>query len=205
MLNNNEVSKQKTSSEKFWQFIRKHGFSTLMGVFLVVLLISPDAKSLMLQQLMRTGLFNASLDKSVSESSAHDFDFTDGEGNIHNTASLRGKVVFINFWASWCPPCRAEFPSIEKLYTTLGDHPDVFFLMINEDNDIAAGIQYLEKEGYSTPIYRRSGNVPNEIYSGALPTTLVLDKAGKARLHNAGFADYGSAKFLRQMEELINE
>ncbi|WP_313091739.1 MULTISPECIES: TlpA family protein disulfide reductase [Bacteroidota] len=207
MLNNKEVSKKKPPANK-WQYIRKNAFTIVMVIFVGIMLFSPDAKSFVLRQLMATGLFNASMDKKdagTANQANTDFDFTDEKGNVQNTASLRGKVVFINFWASWCPPCRAEFPSIETLYTQFKDNPDMVFLTINEDNDPAAGKAYLEKEKFSVPMYQSSGNVPAAIYSGSLPTTVVLDKNGKVRLHHAGFANYASDKFVKQIEELINE
>ena len=207
MLNNKEVSKKKPPASK-WQYIRKNAFTIVMVIFVGIMFFSPDAKSFVLRQLMATGLFNASMDKKdagTANQANTDFDFTDEKGNVQNTASLRGKVVFINFWASWCPPCRAEFPSIETLYTQFKDNPDMVFLTINEDNDPAAGKAYLEKEKFSVPMYQSNGNVPAEIYSGSLPTTVVLDKNGKVRLHHAGFANYASDKFVRQIEELINE
>lgn len=208
MLKNKEVSEEKKpSGNKFSRFIRKNA-QYIVLVIAVIILVNPDAKSFVLRQLMATGLFNASIDKkgdgTVSQANT-DFDFADEKGNIQNTASLRGKVVFINFWASWCPPCRAEFPSIETLYTQFKNNPDMVFLTINEDNDPAAGKAYLEKEKFSVPMYQSNGNVPAEIYSGSLPTTVVLDKKGKVRLHHAGFANYASDKFVKQIEELINE
>ena len=113
--------------------------------------------------------------------------------------------MVINFWASWCPPCRAEFPSVETLYTRFRDNPDVFFLTINEDNDLATGRMYLDKEKYSVPIYQSHGNVPVELYAGTLPTTIVLDKNGEIRYHHSGFANYGANEFIKQIEELANE
>ena len=114
-------------------------------------------------------------------------------------------MVFINFWASWCPPCRAEFPSIEKLYTKFKDHPKVFFLTINEDEDPAMAHAYLKDENSSIPFFKVTGNVPNVIYKGALPTTVVLDKKGNIRFHHEGFADYSSDKFMKQIEDMIKE
>ncbi|MDF0720171.1 TlpA disulfide reductase family protein [Kaistella sp. PBT33-4] len=207
MLNNKEVSKKKPPASKL-QYIKKNAFTIVMVIFVGIMFVSPDAKSFVLRQLMATGLFNASMDKKDAATASQantDFDFTDEKGNVQNTASLRGKVVFINFWASWCPPCRAEFPSIETLYTQFKNNPDMVFLTINEDNDPAAGKAYLEKEKFSVPMYQSNGNVPAEIYSGSLPTTVVLDKKGKVRLHHAGFANYASDKFVKQIEELINE
>ena len=193
---------------KTWKFIKKNAFTILMIIIVGILFFSPNAKSFVLRQIVATGLFNASIEKkdvATANLANADFDFTDEEGNLKNTSSLRGKVVFINFWASWCPPCRAEFPSIEKLYTQFKDNPDFIFLTINEDSDPAAGKAYLEKEGFTVPMYQSKGNVPAEVYSGTLPTTVVLDKNGIVRYHHAGIANYASNKFVRQIKELINE
>ena len=206
MSNNKKVSNEKPSGNKYWQFVKKNGFTILMVVFIGAMLFSPDAKSFVLRQLVSTGLFNPNMDKKSEDiASVNDFDFADENGNILNTSSLRGKVVFINFWASWCPPCRAEFPSIETLYSQFKDNPDVFFLTVNEDSDLAKGRAYLDNENFSVPMYQSISNVSSEVYSGTLPTTLVLDKEGVIRYHHTGIANYASGKFIRQMEELIDE
>lgn len=208
MSNNKEVSKETAPANKLWQYIKKNGFTVLMVILIGVMFVSPNAKSFMLRQLMATGLFNASIDTKVADSKKTanvDFDFSDENGGVQNTSSLRGKVVFINFWASWCPPCRAELPSIETLYSKFKDNPDVFFLTVNQDDDLATGRAYLKKEKYAVPLFTVNGNVPKEVYAGVLPTTVVLDKSGKIRYHNAGFANYASDKFLKQIEELIKE
>lgn len=208
MLKNKEVSKEKVSSNKFRQYIRKNGFTTLLLIFIGVMFVSPDAKSFVIRQLMITGLFNANIQSKEADKANHtniDFDFSDENGSVQNTSSLRGKVVFINFWASWCPPCRAEFPSIETLYSKFNDNPDIFFLMINQDNDLAKGKAYLNKENFTVPLFTTYGNVPEAIYSGALPTTVVLDKNGNIRYHNTGFANYASDKFVKQITQLIKE
>lgn len=191
-----------------WQYLKKNAFNILMIVFICLMLFSPDAKSFVLRQLIGTGLFNASIDKKevgAKNQANADFDFADERGSIQNTSSLRGKVVFINFWASWCPPCRAEFPSIEKLYSQFSNNPDIIFLTINEDNDPATGRTYMEKEKFSFPMYQSRGYVPEVIYTGVLPTTIVMDKNGIIRFHHTGFSNYASDKFVKQIRELINE
>ena len=191
-----------------WKYINNNKFTILMIIIGGILFVSPDAKSFVLRQLVTTGLFNASIDKKdvgTANLANADFDFSDEKGSVQNISSLRGKVVFINFWASWCPPCRAEFPSIENLYSQFKDNPEFFFLTINEDSDPSVGKAYLEKESFSFPMYQSNGNVPAEVYSGTLPTTVVLDKNGIVRYHHTGIANYASNKFIKQIEELIKE
>ncbi|MCW2263477.1 MULTISPECIES: TlpA family protein disulfide reductase [Sphingobacterium] len=208
MLNNQETSKEQSRANRFWQYLKKNIFTVLMVIIIGAMLFSPDTKSFVLRQLMVTGIFNASIDKKDGHATSQintDFEFVDEKGNVQNTSSLRGKVVFINFWASWCPPCRAEFPSIEVLYSKFKNNPNVFFLTINEGSDLSLAKAYLNNEKFTIPFYQSSGNVPSEIFAGSLPTTVILDKNGKIRFHETGFANYASDKFVKQMEELIRE
>lgn len=206
MKNNKEHTE--TDKMSLGQYIRKNGMTILLGMVVVVMLVSPNAKSWVLRQLMATGIFNAHIDTKNSEKTvekASDFNFQDKNGNAASISSLKGKVVFINFWASWCPPCRAEFPSIMSLYEQFKTNPDVYFLMINEDENLSAAKAFLKKEHSELPLFKISGMVPAAIYSGTLPTTVVLDKEGKIRYHNEGFANYGSEKFIKQIEDLVKE
>lgn len=198
---------QPASKKKAQHFIRKHGFSILMGLLILILFVSPEAKSWTIRQLMRTGFYNVDIEKesAVLQQMETGFDFEDEKGNVQNTSSLKGKVVFINFWASWCPPCRAEFPSIETLYSKLKNDNNIFFLMINEDEDRAAGQAYLQKKGYITPMFKIKSALPANIYNGTLPTTLVLDKEGKVVFRHEGFANYASDEFINQINTLIRQ
>ena len=201
-------SKERTNGNAVWTFIRKNGLNIAMAIVVVILLVSPDAKAWTLKQLMRTGLFNASIEEKhtgTTDIAGLDFQFEDENGDVRQLSSLRGKVVFVNFWASWCPPCRAEFPSIQALHSRFENNPDIFFLMMNEDRERSAANNYLDQEGYDFPLYRSRGPVPEDIYTGTLPTTIVLDKEGRIRMHHTGFANYGSRKFLDQIEVLIGE
>jgi|SRR6185312_198973 len=186
--------------------LKKRWSSILLYSLIVVLIFSPDAKSWLLQQVVSTGLLKADIKKAMPDKDlpeAATFSFTDANGKAATTADLKGKVVFINFWASWCPPCRAEMPDLEKLYQKLKDDDRFVFLFMNEDEDKNKAIQYLQKNHFSIPLHYASGNVPKEIFSGTLPTTIVINKEGKIVLKHQGMAGYNSENFIRQLKELL--
>ncbi|MGH2643105.1 MAG: TlpA family protein disulfide reductase, partial [Chitinophagaceae bacterium] len=89
---------------------------------------------------MKVGLFRPKIelnDPSASNLPVNlsDIYFKDGNGHTFSLSSLKGKVVFINFWATWCPPCRAELPSIKKLYEKFKDNNKIMFLMVDVDEE----------------------------------------------------------------------
>lgn len=193
------------SFKTFYSAVKKRGLSVLLISFLIIIVFVPDAKSFILQQLVSVGLFKAEIKKNgvnnLPETAS--FSFTNSAGITTTTAGLKGKVVFINFWASWCPPCRAEMPSLELLYKKLQNDDRFVFLFINEDEDKSKAIKYLEKNHFTIPLYSRSGDVPNEIFSGTLPTTVVIDKDGKVVLKHEGIAGYNTDAFIRQLKDLL--
>jgi thiol-disulfide isomerase/thioredoxin len=183
--------------------IKKRWASILFYGIIILLIFSPGAKSWLLQQVVSTGLLKAEIKNGAKDlQNAATFSFIDGEGKTSTTADLKGKVVFINFWASWCPPCRAEMPSLENLYQKLKDNSNFVFLFINEDDDRSKGLKYLEANDFTIAFYQASGNVPAEIFSGSLPTTIVLNKKGKVVLKHSGMARYDTQDFMSQLKEL---
>jgi thiol-disulfide isomerase/thioredoxin len=184
--------------------IKKRWGSTLFYGIIMLLIFSPVAKSWLLQQVVSTGLLKAEIKNNNAKDLPHaaTFSFINSNGKTATTADLRGKVVFINFWASWCPPCRAEMPSLENLYPKLNDNSNFVFLFINEDDDRSKGLKFLETNHFTIPFYQASGDVPAEIFSGSLPTTIVLDKKGKVVLKHSGMASYDTQDFITQLKEL---
>jgi len=176
----------------------------LLIAFLIFIIVSPNGKAWVLRQFISVGLFKAEIKKDAVKDFLNNssFSFTDSKGNINNTSMLQGKVVFINFWASWCPPCRAEMPSINDLYKKLQSDTNFVFLSINEDDDKSKANAYLENNDFSFPIFYASGNVPGEIFAGTLPTTIVLSKQGRIVLKHEGLAGYNTDSFIRQLKGL---
>jgi thiol-disulfide isomerase/thioredoxin len=176
------------------------------GLFLV-LFFNPNAKAWLLRQVMSTGLFNAGIKKEATTvkqaTSFANFSFRDDKGNVSSSANLKGKVVFINFWATWCPPCRAEMPALNDLYNKLRADDRFVFLFLNEDNDTANAAYYLQSNRFDIPLLSISGGVSPEIYSGSLPTTVVLNKYGQIVYKHEGIAKYNTTEFIQQLKDLL--
>ncbi len=117
----------------------------------------------------------------------------DPEGNIIPLSDLKGKVIFMNFWATWCPPCVAEMPSIDNLHEEMGD--EVAFVMLSLDKNFDKAISFNEKKDYDLPIYQLAGQLPAMYRSSAIPTTFVIDADGNLALTHKGMADYDTDDF----------
>jgi thiol-disulfide isomerase/thioredoxin len=187
------------------RILKAAGNVLFFGV-LLLFVFNADAKAWILRQLMGTGLFNTELKvnkSTVPAGATRGIVYYDATGNTVSTTDLKGKVVFINFWATWCPPCLAEMPSLQSLYTQFKDSDDIVFLFMNEDDDLSKGFEYLKKQNYDLPLAERAGELPAEIYSGTLPTTLILDKTGRVVYRREGLAEYNTKEFISQLKEII--
>ncbi len=125
---------------------------------------------------------------------------TDRDGNVHSLEEFKGKVIFLNFWATWCPPCVAELPSIDKLHEEMGD--DVAFILLSFDDDFEKAKTFDKRKGYDLPIYAPASNLPAMFQSSALPTTYVIDAKGNLALTHKGMADYSDPEFKEFLNSL---
>lgn len=130
--------------------------------------------------------------------------FTDSKGKTIDISKQRGKVLFINFWATWCPPCIAEMPSIAKLQSQLNSK-DILFLMVDVDKNFGKSVKFMDKNGYQLPVYQPAGEVPAAFLSGAIPTTVVIDKAGRVVGRHEGGADYANPEVVQYFADLIKQ
>jgi thiol-disulfide isomerase/thioredoxin len=182
----------------------------LNGLFLlmlVVVLVNPAAKALVIQGLMTVGFFQPRLDseepKAITAANAlPDVTFKDTEGKTIHLADLKGKVVFLNFWATWCPPCIAEMPSINKLYEKLRSNPNIVFLIVDADHDFNKSVPFMKKRRFTMPICMLTSNVPETLVSNSIPTTTIIDKAGRITFHQEGSADYSNPKIATYLESI---
>ena len=179
------------------------GNALFIILFLIIILV-PSAKALVMQGLMEIGLFKPSIDqpKNIFKANLSAIKFKNSKNDVVSLSDFKGKVVFVNFWATWCPPCLAEMPSVNKLYQQFEDEEDVIFLLVDADSNFTKAQAYFDRKKYTMPIYTFASSLPKEIYSGSLPTTVVFDKKGRISYNGVGAANYASPKFISFIKEL---
>ncbi len=129
--------------------------------------------------------------------------FLDEKGNSVDLKSLKGKVVFINFWATWCPPCIEELPSINNLRKGYKDNDNIVFLMVDVDSEIEQSTAFMKENSYDLPVFIPNSEIPSEFLAGAIPTTVVLDKRGNIAERVEGGQDYDTQAIKDHLNELI--
>lgn len=175
-------------------------------IMLVLLIFNPSAKALMIEGLMKVGLFQPDMAKPVNKaeevSGLPDVVFEGPDGKVVHLANQKGKVVFLNFWATWCPPCIAEMPSINKLYNKLKNNKNVVFIIVDADHNFQKSVPFMTRYHYNMPLYKLISNVPSNLVSNAIPATTIIDKNGQIVFHQDGGADYGNPRVLEYLNKI---
>lgn len=113
---------------------------------------------------------------------APDFTVYDGAGNAVALSSLRGKPVLVNFWATWCGPCKSELPDLETAFLKYGDKIDFLFVNLTDGyRDTVDGVKrFLEENGYVFPVYYDSDETAALAYGvSSIPTTVLISPEGR--------------------------
>lgn len=142
----------------------------------------------------------------VVGSIAPDFTLKNLKGEPVSLAQFRGKVVFLNFWASWCPPCREEMPSMERLNEVFGSS-DFVMLAVNVEDDGPRSVPgWLKENPYTFPIlFDPQGQEKMRYGVTAIPETFLIDKKGVVVDRFLGAYDWSSVYTLKEILSLINE
>ena len=133
------------------------------------------------------------------------FQLADANGNKADVATLRGKVVFINFWALTCAPCKAEMPTINNLSNHYSGRTDFRVLPVDLDHNFSGDIDYYRKNGFTLPVFAPAGVVPPSLFMGELPTTAVLTKTGRMALLRQGEGKYDTPSFYSFIDSLLKQ
>lgn len=116
-------------------------------------------------------------------------------GQRTSLSEFEGKTIFLNFWATWCPPCIAEMPNIQKLYEQLEDEEGIVFVMLSLDDDHEKARAYMERKEFTIPVYFLIGRQPGVYNSTVVPTTYVISPEGEIVVEKRGMAKYNTDEF----------
>lgn len=122
--------------------------------------------------------------------------------NDFNFENAKGKVVVLNFWATWCPPCRAEMPSLQNLYDVYKD--DVVFLFLTNEESSKV-LSFLDKNNYNLPSFNQYTQTPSEFPVSSIPATYIIDKNGSIVVDKVGPADWDSKTVKVLLDELLQK
>jgi len=174
----------------------------------IVFLLFPDGRIALQRLILNTGIMNAQIEAenrvTISENTFQNFVFVDDQGIQHSLSEFKGQVIFLNFWATWCPPCRAELPSITNLYHKMENKEGIKFLFLSYEKQEVVNA-FAADFGTVIPFSFLTFKVPEELSPPGLPTTFVIDKSGRIASQTTGMANWDSDDFILQLESLIKE
>lgn len=163
----------------------------LIGAFAFFIAISVFAYNILSEKVSPEKNIDVTQDEREESSSnqeeekrktkAPDFTVLDAEGNSVKLSDLFGKPIVLNFWASWCPPCKSEMPAFNQVYEDVGE--DIIFMMVDlvdgQRETQETGAQYIEEQGFSFPVYFDTEQKAARAYGiMSIPTTVFIDKDG---------------------------
>ncbi len=137
---------------------------------------------------------------------APDFAVLDSIGGSLQSSGLRGKVLFVHFWATWCPTCKEELPSIESLYRQMSGNDKFLMIPIAYRDSLGNAMDYMKANGYTFPVFAdaRDGSAGNFGVTG-VPETYLIDKKGILRKRLIGPAEWNSQEAKDLINSLLSE
>ncbi|GEQ86718.1 hypothetical protein ULMS_22260 [Patiriisocius marinistellae] len=174
------------------KFFKKH-WGNLLFLIVLGLLIIPQTRmpiQVFAQRIISFSPSEISEDERVSVEK-YDWELETNNGIIKNLSESKGNVALINLWATWCPPCVAEMPSMQRLYNDYGDRVDFYFISAEKPAKIK---KFMKDKGYTFPVFIQTQKAPEVFSSQALPTTYVVSKKGEILIEKVGAASWNSKK-----------
>jgi thiol-disulfide isomerase/thioredoxin len=159
--------------------------------------------------MMKTGLLDAepaAVEEDVAADFTYDFEIQNLDGKIVDFREFKGKVVFLNLWATWCGPCRVEMPAIQSLFNSV-DTTKIKFVMLSLDKieHHAKIVNYITEKNFSFPVYQPLGSLPKQLQVRSIPTTFVVGNDGKIKSKEVGTTNFDTNEFKEFLKGLAEE
>ncbi|MBU2998027.1 TlpA family protein disulfide reductase [Cellulophaga baltica] len=185
-------------------FLNKKKFFNLVFIaLLAVLLFTPVGfkVKVLVNRLLSLNPSEIEKNEQLAISSSN-WLLTSQNGAKINFKTFKGNVVVINFWATWCPPCIAEMPDFNRLYTDYGDRVTFLFIANDKKEKVTS---YLTDEGYDLPVYYKTSKEPQELYSKSIPATFIIGKNGGVVVSETGSKNWDGEKARLLLDRLLEE
>lgn len=185
-------------------------WALFIGIFFLLKITGLGGQISMLTQgaLVKTGVMDIDPASGVVREQSFDYDFAliDLGGKRLDMKDLKGKVIFLNLWATWCGPCRVEMPSIQNLYNSV-DKDKVAFVMLSLDQEgQQKKIQkFIADKEFTFPVYTPASSLPGLLRVTTIPTTFIISPDGKVKSKKTGMANYDTEEMREFIDELIGD
>ncbi|SFR57358.1 TlpA family protein disulfide reductase [Maribacter stanieri] len=183
---------------------RKFKISDIIFVVFIVLLFIPQTRTPIQVAVnkLKVAIWSPTVEDVEDQNQVTPFQYTvvDMEGEAKSISVGKGEVTFISYWATWCPPCIAELPGIQDLYTNYGDKVN-FMLLTQEAPEKVQ--RFITKKGYDLPIYFPQMQAPEVLQENSIPTNYVIDGKGNIIIKETGAADWNSKKVRTLLDDLL--
>lgn len=226
-------------------WLKSNVWTILLAGMLLTLWLSKDTKAFAIRGLIHTGILGRPVIEQASSASRRGYNGQSNQsvtfaqkssapmeailqnehGQTFKLSDLRGKVVFINFWATWCPPCRAEMPGIRDLKMYFAKDTAVVFLLVDVDGKLKQSGSYLRRRDLGqllnvsaadslrlmprslqeNSLVKMVSPIPAELEAGSVPASFVLDRKGKIVMRYIGAADYMHPAFLKAFKQFVSQ
>ena len=191
--------------KEYNKFRKKSWFGKVMDllfILILILLIIPGSRKELMTYGSKIRMYLTSVEAKEQTSELEGKNtvvLRDQQGNQYTLSDFLDKPVFINYWATWCPPCRAEMPTIEKLYKQYGE--DVHFLIVS-NQPLSKQNNFLAEEDYDFPYYRLISRPGGSFSYSVLPTSMVIAENNRIILRKEGAVNWQSRKVKKIFNEL---
>ena len=188
------------------EFIKKN-FSNILFFLFIILLFTPygmPVRTFLIKQVafVTTRILPLENDKEKQVAlKNYDWSLKSLSGTDLDFSELSNKIIIVNFWATWCPPCIAEMPSFQSLYDHYKQDDEVFFLFVTTDNSSKVEA-FMQKKGYDLPVYFSLSRAPMELSSNSIPATYIIDKHGYVVVDKVGAVDWDSERIIELIDSL---
>jgi thiol-disulfide isomerase/thioredoxin len=173
---------------------------------LIILVLIPGPRKVIMTNVNRA-ILHIKTPRTISEEKQErltDLDYNWvlawGQNEPYYFSNLRDKVVIVNFWATWCPPCVAEMPELQSLYRKYGDRV-AFVLVTGEKQEVVEA--FMEKNQYLMPVFYMATEPPEIFAFSGYPTTFIISKDGRVVSRKTGAVNWDSRATHKILDELL--